>query len=110
AAIRAIARDPSIVLPLAVLLLLALVVGAVNSARWGDPFTFVDFRYYYWGLRHSNFLDILRDYGEINLGRAWIGALYYGTGNPYLFKECRHSPDSCTTGLPQWKRRPSHHF
>ena len=73
-------------LPLAVLLLLAFAVGAVNFARWGNPFTFVDFRYYYWGLRHSNFLDILRDYGEINLGRAWIGALYYGTGIPYLLK------------------------
>src|SRR5262249_29618653 len=41
---------------------------------------------YYWGLRHANFLDILRDYGEINLGRVWIGALYYGTGIPYLLK------------------------
>jgi hypothetical protein len=85
-AIRAIARDLGIVLPLAVLLLLALAVGAVNFARWGNPFTFVDFRYYYWGLRHANFLDILRDYGEINLGRVWIGALYYGTGIPYLLK------------------------
>jgi hypothetical protein len=84
--IRAVASDPSITLPIAVLLLFAIAVGAVNFARWGNPFTFVDFRYYYWGLRHANFLGILQNYGEINLGRMWIGALYYATGIPYLVK------------------------
>src|SRR5205807_928052 len=75
--IRAVASDPSIALPIAVLLLFAAAAGAVNFARWGNPFTFVDFRYYYWGLRHANFLDILQNYGEINFGRMWIGGLYY---------------------------------
>jgi hypothetical protein len=86
ATIRAVASDPSIALPIAVLLLFAIAVGAVNFARWGNPFTFVDFRYYYWGLRQANFLEILQSYGEINLGRMWIGGLYYGTGIPYLLK------------------------
>jgi hypothetical protein len=45
--IRAAASDPSITLPIAVLLLFAIAVGAVNFARWGNPFTFADFRYYY---------------------------------------------------------------
>jgi hypothetical protein len=85
-ATRAVASDPSITLPIAVLLLFAIAVGTVNFARWGNPFTFVDFRYYYWGLRHADFLDILQNYGEINLGRMWIGALYYATGIPYLLK------------------------
>jgi hypothetical protein len=85
-AIRTMASDPSIGLPVAVLLLFAIAVGAVNFARWGNPFTFVDFRYYYWGLRQANFLGILQNYGEINLGRMWIGALYYATGIPYLLK------------------------
>jgi len=84
--IRAVASDPSIALPIAVLLLFAAAAGAVNFARWGNPFTFVDFRYYYWGLRHANFLDILQNYGEINFGRMWIGGLYYATGIPYLLK------------------------
>src|SRR5260370_14827672 len=60
ATIRAVASDPSIALPIALLLLFAIAVGAVNFARWGNPFTFVDFRYYYWGLRHANFLSILQ--------------------------------------------------
>jgi hypothetical protein len=37
-------------------------------------------------LRQANFLGILQNYGEINLGRMWIGALYYATGIPYLLK------------------------
>src|SRR5260370_37514031 len=45
ATIRAVASDPSIALPIALLLLLAIAVGAVNFARWSNPFTFVDFRY-----------------------------------------------------------------
>jgi hypothetical protein len=84
--IRGLASDPSITLPIAVLLLFAIAVGAVNFARWGNPFTFVDFRYYYWGLRHANFLGILQNYGEINFGRMWIGGLYYAAGIPYLLK------------------------
>jgi hypothetical protein len=85
-ATRAVASDPGIALPIAVLLLFAVAAGTVNFARWGNPFTFVDFRYYYWGLRHANFLGILQNYGEINLGRMWIGGLYYATGIPYLLK------------------------
>jgi hypothetical protein len=85
-AIRTVASDPSIGQPVAVLVLFAIAVGAVNFARWGNPFTFVDFRHYCWGLRQTNFLGILQNYGEINLGRMWIGVLYYATGIPYLLK------------------------
>src|SRR5260370_10556870 len=46
---------PSIALPIALLLLFAIAVGAVNFARWGNSFTFVDFRYYYWGLPARQF-------------------------------------------------------
>lgn len=84
--IRGLASDPSIVVRFAVLMLFAIAVGAINFARWGNPFIFIDFRYYYWGLRHANFLDILQNYGEINLGRMWIGGLYYATGISYLLK------------------------
>src|SRR5260370_876933 len=106
ATIRAVASDPSIALPIALLLLFAIAVGAVNFARWGNPFTFVDFRYYYWGLRHANFLAILQNYGEINLGRMWIGGLYYGTGILYLLKgvhpftEFLHSPIAAIEAPP----------
>jgi hypothetical protein len=31
-------------------------------------------------------LAVVRNYGEISLGRAWIGALYYATGVPYVLK------------------------
>ena len=35
---------------------------------------------------HKNLIDILHTYGEFNIGRIWIGALYYATGIPYLLK------------------------
>jgi hypothetical protein len=37
-------------------------------------------------LKQHNFLDVLKNYGEINLTRIWIGGLYYATGIPYLLK------------------------
>ena len=86
-AIWAMARDPAILLPLVVLLLLAVAAGVVNFARWGDPFSFIDFRYYDFSRLHRpNDFAVLRNYGEINVGRAWIGALYYATGVPYVLK------------------------
>jgi hypothetical protein len=84
---RAIACDLDIVLPLGVLLLLAVAVGIVNFERWGSPFSFIDFRYYdFSNLHRQNDFAVLRNYGEIDLGRAWIGALYYATGVPYVLK------------------------
>ena len=74
-------------LPLGVLLLFAVAVGMVNFERWGSPFSFIDFRYYdFSNLHRQNDLAVLRNYGEIDLGRAWIGALYYTTGVPYVLK------------------------
>src|SRR5271165_721477 len=86
-AIRAIACDLDIVLPLAVLFLLAVAAGIVNFERSGNPFSFIDFRYYdFSNLHRQNDLAVLRNYGEIDLGRVWIGALYYATGVPYVLK------------------------
>ena len=84
-AVSEIPRDPGIVLPLALLGLMALAVGVVNFERWGNPLTFMDMRQHYLFPRHPEIAAALR-YGEFNLGRLWIGALYYGTGIPYLLK------------------------
>jgi hypothetical protein len=71
--------------PIAILGLAAAGAAVVNFERWGNPFTFADFRY--WDMRvnvYSNTIEILRKYGEFNVGRIWIGALYYATDIPYL--------------------------
>jgi hypothetical protein len=86
AAMSAMARDPSMWLPILVLGLLAGAAGIVNFERWGNPFTFADARYYDFFERHPNGPLVLHNYGVFNLGRIWIGALYYATGIPYLLK------------------------
>ena len=71
--------------PIAILGLSAVVAGIVNFERWGNPFTFADFHYYDMRMTtYPNLLEILRNYGEFNIGRIWIGALYYATDIPYL--------------------------
>lgn len=73
--------------PIVILGLGAVVVGIVNFERWGNAFTFADFRY--WDMRMNvfpNLLKIIHNYGEFGLGRIWIGALYYTTDIPYLLK------------------------
>jgi hypothetical protein len=75
----------TILLPIAILGVAAVVAGVINFERWGNPFTFADFNY--WDMRVNNYPDlaeILRKYGEFNVGRIWIGALYYATDIPYL--------------------------
>ena len=81
-------------LPLGVLGLSVLVTGAVNEARWGNPLTFADFKYY---LMNADFPDrISRDavYGMFHLSRIPFGLLYYffpvwaiPTGADHLFLE-----------------------
>ena len=83
-AISALARDPCISLPIVVLGLLAVSVGMINFKRWGNPFTFADFQYWDFAQSHPKWADVIRNYGEFNLGRVWIGGLYYTTGIPYL--------------------------
>jgi hypothetical protein len=61
----------------------AVVVGIINFGRWGNPLVFADFHYYDMKV-NWNTIDILRKYGEFNVGRVWIGALYYATDLPYL--------------------------
>jgi hypothetical protein len=77
----------TILFPIAILGLAAGGVGVVNFERWGNAFTFADFRY--WDMRGSafpNLLEIIHKYGEFDVRRIWIGALYYTTGIPYLLK------------------------
>jgi hypothetical protein len=83
-----VARLSSIIMPpIVVLVLGALVAGVINLGRWGNPFTFADFRYYDMRLTaYQNLPHILHTYGEFNFGRIWIGALYYATGIPYVLK------------------------
>jgi hypothetical protein len=71
--------------PIALLGLAVVVVGVINFERWGNPFTFMDV--HYWDMRLTNYpntVAILRNYGEFDVGRIWIGALYYATDLPYL--------------------------
>ena len=85
-AMAALLRDRSVLWPVVVLGLLGIVVSVVNFERWGNPFTFGDFHYNYW-IRHNPIrLAALENYGDLNLGRMWIGALYYATGIPYVLK------------------------
>jgi hypothetical protein len=78
----------STILPsIAILGLAAAVVGVVNFERWGHAFTFADFHYYDMIVNaNTNLVEVIRKYGEFDLGRVWIGALYYATGIPYLLK------------------------
>jgi hypothetical protein len=78
-------RFSSIIVPIAILGLFAVVAGIVNFERWGNPFTFANF--HYWDMRadiYPTTIEILHNYGEFNIGRIWIGALYYTTDLPYL--------------------------
>ena len=79
--LQSIALSPAVVLGLGI-----LVTGFVNFERWGNPLTFADFRYYDWLYRHPDFVDVFLKHGEFDVGRVWIGALYYATGVPYLLK------------------------
>jgi len=86
-AVWALVRDPSILRPIVVLGLLGAAAGLVNFERWGNPLTFADFHYNYWIQRSHSRIAALENYGDINLGRIWIGALYYGTGLPYVLRD-----------------------
>jgi hypothetical protein len=86
-AIWALVFDKRTWLPILVLGALAAASGIINFERWGNPFTFVDFRYYYVAQHvRPNDFQVLRNYGEFNLGRVWIAALYYATGIPWFLK------------------------
>jgi hypothetical protein len=85
-AIAALLRDRSFSWPVVVLGLLGVAVGVVNFERWGNPLTFGDFHYNYWIRHNPSRLAALENYGDLNLGRVWVGALYYATGIPYLLK------------------------
>ena len=85
----AVARNtlgPPLVVAISILGLLTAGAGAVNFARWGNPLTFLDFHYYGEVQQTASRAAVLRDYGDFNVGRVWIGTLYYATGLPWLLK------------------------
>lgn len=79
-------RDARAYLPTMMLIIFAVVAGTVNANRWGHPFTFADFRYYDFAHRQPYRLEMIRTYGELNISRIWVSALYYVSGIPYLLK------------------------
>jgi hypothetical protein len=85
-AIAALLRDRSVLWPVVVLGLFGVAVSVVNFERWGNPLSFGDFHYNYWIRHNPTRLAALENYGDLNLGRMWIGALYYATGIPYVLK------------------------
>lgn len=86
-AVAAVVCDAGIVLPLVILGVLAIAVGVVNYRRWGSPFVFGGDARNYKLLQHDpNAVRMFDTYGAFNLGRVWIGALYYATGIPWLLK------------------------
>jgi hypothetical protein len=85
-AIAALVRDRSVVWPIVVLGLLGVAVSVVNFERWGNPLSFGNFHYNYWIRHNPTRLAALENYGDLNLGRMWIGTLYYATGIPYVLK------------------------
>ncbi len=85
-AVSALASEPRVLLPFLVLGLFAVACGIVNFERWGNPLSFADFRDYDFYRRHPNLAAVVRNYGDFDLGRIWIGALYYATGIPYVLK------------------------
>jgi hypothetical protein len=73
--------------PIAILGVAALVVGFINFERWGNALTFLDFHYYDRRLTsYPNLVKVLDNYGDFNVGRIWIAALYYAIGIPYFLK------------------------
>lgn len=85
-AAAAMASDPCVLLPFLVLGLFVVACGIVNFERWGNPLSFADFRDYDFYRRHPDLAAVLRNTGDFDLGRIWIGALYYATGIPYVLK------------------------
>ncbi|HUC11663.1 MAG TPA: hypothetical protein VL985_14735 [Stellaceae bacterium] len=86
-AIRSMVCDRSVLLPVMILGMLAAGAGIINFERWGNPFTFADFRYYGFVQNNPNFARAFDNYGEFSLARIWIGLLYYATGLPYMAKD-----------------------
>jgi hypothetical protein len=84
---KATRLSSTILPPIAILGVAAVVVGFINFERWGNALSFADFHYYDRRLTsYPHLIEVLRKYGDFNIGRIWIGALYYATGIPYLLK------------------------
>jgi hypothetical protein len=63
--------------PACVLAGFALVVALVNYERWGNPFTFMDPRYYIMYGVIPDGLSRVQRYGQFNIQRLWYGVIYY---------------------------------
>ena len=84
--VATLASDAGVVLSLIILGLLAIAVGVVNYGRWGSPFGFGGDAHYKLLQRDPDAVRMVDTYGVFNLGRVWIGALYYAAGIPWLLK------------------------
>ncbi len=76
--------DRSFIVPVAILTLFTIVVGFINFERWGNPFTFVNYRYYDMAAADPHHVGVIMNYGVFNVTRIPISLLYYSTGLPYF--------------------------
>ena len=65
-----------VMLPVLILMVFAALCGAVNYARWGNPFLFVDMHYNP-VMMESGRIAVLDQYGEFNVRRLPYNVLYY---------------------------------
>ena len=63
--------------PLVALGVAGLITAGVNYGRWGDPFTFADYRYYLFNLKYSDRVARTAAYGLFNVNRIPFGLIYY---------------------------------
>jgi len=63
-------------IPLAILLLFAIVAGTVNVGRFGNPLTFADYRHHL-GSLFPGHMERVQTYGLFNLERVPFGLIYY---------------------------------
>jgi hypothetical protein len=66
-----------LLLPTAILAAFLIVVGTVNYFRWGNPATFVDFRFYLIYHDLPDQMQRMQTYGNFNLIRVPFGLNYY---------------------------------
>ncbi|RZF64220.1 hypothetical protein EWE75_11760 [Sphingomonas populi] len=63
--------------PLIVLAVAGIATAWVNYARWGDPLTFADYKYYLFNLKYPDRLARTAAYGLFNFVRIPFGIIYY---------------------------------
>ena len=75
---RDLGLQRSVLMPVAVLALFAVLTGFVNYERWGNPLVFADYhRYFYYNHYYPDRLIRLEQYGVFNPERIPFGVIYY---------------------------------